>query len=203
MAMSEQTAKPRGDKNALLVVICVAALVAGLLYALRQRGPVRGVPADAEGIALLVERTDRPVKPWRSIVIHHSATSAGSAAAFDRAHRLGRGWESLGYHFVIGNGRGAGDGEIEVGPRWRMQRDGAHARGMNDLSIGICLVGDFTRTYPTEAQMRHLVELARYLQQRFTIPKSRVHLHSEVSPSGTLCPGKHFPASAFRAALRD
>ena len=33
----------------------------------------------------------RNTKPWRYIVIHHSASSSGSAASFHKAH-LARGW---------------------------------------------------------------------------------------------------------------
>src|SRR5439155_15411047 len=56
-------------------------------------------------------------RPWRWIVIHHSATPTGSAAKFDRDHRA-KGWDELGYHFVIGNGTETRNGQIEVGPRW-------------------------------------------------------------------------------------
>ena len=39
---------------------------------------------------------------WRWIVLHHSATEAGSAARFDENHQHKRGMENgLGYHFVI------------------------------------------------------------------------------------------------------
>src|SRR4051812_3753672 len=55
-----------------------------------------------------------PANQWQYIVIHHSATPSGSAAAFDRMHRA-KGWDELGYHFVIGNGTMSGDGQIEVG----------------------------------------------------------------------------------------
>ena len=65
-------------------------------------------------------------RTWKYIVIHHSATDSGSAASFDRSHRK-RGWDGLGYHFVIGNGRGTGDGVVEVGYRWTRQVTGAHA----------------------------------------------------------------------------
>ncbi|GAH80957.1 unnamed protein product, partial [marine sediment metagenome] len=37
-------------------------------------------------------------RPWRWIVIHHSASESGSAATFDQWHRA-RGWDELGYHF--------------------------------------------------------------------------------------------------------
>ncbi|HHT9113865.1 MAG TPA: hypothetical protein ACFYD0_11140, partial [Candidatus Wunengus sp. YC65] len=55
------------------------------------------------------------VRDWRYIVVHHSATSSGNAAEFDKYHRRKKGWENgLGYHFVIGNGNGTPDGKIEI-----------------------------------------------------------------------------------------
>ncbi len=42
---------------------------------------------------------------WTCIVIHHSADDRGTPESIDRAHRQ-RGWDELGYHFVIGNGDG-------------------------------------------------------------------------------------------------
>ena len=47
---------------------------------------------------------------WRGITIHHSATHSGNAAQFDRIHKNSNGWDGLGYHFVIDNGRGGRDG---------------------------------------------------------------------------------------------
>src|SRR5579863_9129173 len=44
-----------------------------------------------------------PSDRWQCIVIHHSASDVGGAERFDRWHRA-KGWDELGYHFVIGNG---------------------------------------------------------------------------------------------------
>src|SRR5437016_3151778 len=52
-----------------------------------------------------------PARPWRWIIIHHSATPSGSAAKFDRDHRS-KGWDELGYHFVVGNGSETRLGQI-------------------------------------------------------------------------------------------
>ena len=194
-------AKRLGEKDIRLIVIGVAVLSAGLLYALRQRGPLRGGGRGGSAVAIVCERVDAPLRQWRAIVLHHSGTLGGSAAAFDKTHRLIRGWNSLGYHFVIGNGRGAGDGEIEVGPRWRAQQEGAHARGLNSSAIGICLVGNFMKHPPTARQMASLKSLTIYLQERFSIPAKHVYLHSEVSGASTLCPGKRFPTKVFRSSL--
>ena len=67
---------------------------------------------------------------WDGVVIHHSALDFGDADTYDRQHRS-RGWDSLGYHFVINNGNssnGHKDGEVEVGLRWKQQTKGAHCR---------------------------------------------------------------------------
>ena len=57
---------------------------------------------------------------WTCIVIHHSATDEGNAERFDRMHKA-KGWDELGYDFVIGNGTDTRDGQVEVGPRWPVQ----------------------------------------------------------------------------------
>ena len=63
-----------------------------------------------------VKRAD--FERWRNIVAYHSATVQGNAAMFDAHHRKVHRMENgFAYDFVIGNGRGSGDGRIEVGPR--------------------------------------------------------------------------------------
>jgi N-acetylmuramoyl-L-alanine amidase len=130
-------------------------------------------------------------RPWRWIVIHHSDTKTGSAASFDRYHKDVHQWDELGYHFVIGNGAGSRDGQVEVGPRWSKQKWGAHAgvKEYNELGIGICLVGDFDTTRPTRAQLQSLTQLTAWLMQSYHIPASRVIGHRDAK--STNCPGRY------------
>ncbi|MCF6159276.1 MAG: N-acetylmuramoyl-L-alanine amidase [wastewater metagenome] len=133
------------------------------------------------------------VRDWKYIVIHHSATSSGSAASFDKSHR-NKGWENgLGYHFVIGNGNGSADGQIEIGNRWVNQIDGAHAgvKEYNHYGIGVCLVGNFNESHPTPAQMNSLSVLIEYLQERCNISSANIITHKYFRD--TECPGKNFP----------
>jgi len=136
---------------------------------------------------------------WRWIVVHHSATPAGSALQFDRSHRQ-KGWDELGYHFVIGNGTGSADGQVEVGSRWTKQKWGAHTKTpdnqYNDFGIGICLVGDFDVDRPTAAQMQALARLVAYLMKTYHIPEDRVIGHSDAKP--THCPGAHVNMADIR-----
>ena len=81
----------------------------------------------------------------------------------------------LAYHFVIGNGSSSGNGEIEVGPRWTKQLNGGHVASdyLNNIAIGICLVGDLNRDQPTKAQLGALDELITYLRDRVGKIKGR------------------------------
>jgi len=149
-----------------------------------------------------------PVKRrrWQFIVVHNSGTRQGNARAFDYYHRRVRRMQNgLAYHFVIGNGTSTGNGQIEVGDRWRRQINGGHVHSdyLNNISLGICLVGDFNRDRPTRAQLDSCEELIRYLRERCgktdrgAIP---VRPHREMNPPRwpTDCPGDDFPYSWFR-----
>jgi len=147
-------------------------------------------------------------KGWKAIVIHHSGTEGGNATIFDRWHREGNHWEGVGYDFVIGNGTNSGDGEVEVTFRWREQIAGAHVGGTsgnwaNKDAIGICLVGDFTKTVPTNRQMQSLVKLIRFLQKQYSIPKSRIYGHRDTPgyTGGSVCPGRNFPMAKLKSML--
>lgn len=139
-------------------------------------------------------------REWKHIVIHHSASASGSAASFDRAHR-DKGWDGLGYHFVIGNGSGSGDGQVEVGYRWTKQMQGAHAGNYeyNQHGIGICLVGDFEHGGPpSNAQMQSLRTLVTFLQAKGSIPPNEIIGHGNVPGRNTECPGRNLDVIAFR-----
>ena len=134
-------------------------------------------------------------KDWQAIVVHHSATVQGTVEGIHRHHRDVNGWDGIGYHFVIGNGRGIPDGEVRPTYRWREQRTGAHAghRGFNELGIGVCLIGHFEHDPPTPAQLDSLRSLQRQLNARFELAERRLIPHGRIK--GTACPGERFPPS--------
>ena len=70
------------------------------------------------------------------IIVHCSATQEGrdlDAAEINRWH-LKRGWNGIGYHYVV-----LLDGTIEYGRS--VYKQGAHVKGENEHSIGICYIG--------------------------------------------------------------
>jgi len=151
-------------------------------------------------------------RKWTAIVLHHSATSKGNAAFFNKAHEgrsddNGNHWKGIGYDFVIGNGTMSGDGQVEVTFRWRQQITGAHCKTdktnwANKTGIGICLVGDFDKTMPTRHQIASLLNLIQFLQERYHIPKSRIFGHGQTPGVGpTACPGRRFPIEWIKSKL--
>ena len=138
-------------------------------------------------------------RPWRGIVIHHSATTTGGAAAFDKMHRA-KGWDELGYDFVIGNGSDTGNGQIEVGSRWTKQKIGAHAKSSdnryNEYYIGICLVGNFDVERPTPQQMAAVDKLVAYLMVTYHVRPDEIIGHNDTKQ--TDCPGKLLNVAIIR-----
>ena len=118
------------------------------------------------------------------IIIHCSATPEGrnvTVADIDRWHRA-RGFLGIGYHYVVYL-----DGTIAAGRDEQLA--GAHCRGHNQRSIGVCYVGGCdagmrpkdTRTPAQRAALRRLVS---ELQQRY--PGATVHGHREFAAKA--CP---------------
>jgi outer membrane biosynthesis protein TonB len=170
--------------------------------AARYRYLSRSVRAEIDRARVLRRR-------WQFIVVHNSGTRQGNARIFDYYHRrVRRMTNGLAYHFVIGNGTSSDNGEIEVGNRWRRQINGGHVHSdyLNNIALGICLVGDFNRDQPTRAQLEACEELIRYLRQRcgkIDAHYAIVKPHREMNPPRwpTDCPGDEFPYSWFRRFL--
>jgi hypothetical protein len=169
----------------------------------RRSGAVGSLPADpapppanrSAGNEDWLAAGDRP---WRYIVMHHSATTGGSADVFDRQHRK-RGWDELGYHFVITNGQGGPDGEVQVGSRWWKQKWGAHTGNTpgneyNEHGIGICLVGNFMNHLPTDAQLDSARRLVEFLMGTYDIPLDHVIAHKDAPNQHTECCGRRLHA---------
>jgi len=78
------------------------------------------------------------------IVFHHSLASISSAVDI-RSWHIDRGFDDIGYHFIIRK-----TGNVEAGRNIRSI--GAHAAGRNRDSIGVCFEGDFRSEFPTEFQ---------------------------------------------------
>ena len=101
-------------------------------------------------------------------IVHCSDSTFGDAETIDKWHKE-RGWNGIGYHFVI-----LPDGTVECGRDWK--EVGAHCKGENRVSIGTCLIGKDTFT---SAQMKALAELDKHLKLMF--PNMKTYGHRDFS----------------------
>jgi len=193
LSESNQIDDPRNLKAGAVLKVPAATA-----KAVEKSPPVRHVlPADLKRTLDAMPVTKGK---WKKIVIHHSASKKGSLQGMDMYHRQKRRMENgLAYHFVIGNGHGMRDGKIEIGNRWKRQIKGGHVASdaMNQIAIGICLVGNFEVDRPTEAQMKSLYALVGYLCNRSGISKINVKTHRQINTKPTACPGKLFPTQTL------
>ena len=115
-----------------------------------------------------------------SIIVHCSATKAGqdfTATDIDRWHRE-RGFNGIGYHYVVRL-----DGKLEKGRDVSLA--GAHCRGWNERSVGICYIGGLDANgrpadTRTNAQKRVLYQIIMDLQREYNI--LQVLGHRDTSP---------------------
>ena len=118
------------------------------------------------------------------IIVHCSATPPGmkvDAKLVDEWHKA-RGWSGIGYHFFIKR-----DGQIELGRP--MEKIGAHCKGFNKSSIGVCYAGGVDADMIEEdnrssEQIASLLMLLRFLKNLF--PNATIHGHNEFSEK--FCP---------------
>lgn len=118
------------------------------------------------------------------IIIHCSATPEGRDVKMEtiRSWHLKRGWSDIGYHYVI---------ELDgtVVPARPLERVGAHCRGENTGSIGICYVGGLDaemnpKDTRTKEQRAALHSLLFDLTDNFA--HATIHGHNEFSSKA--CP---------------
>jgi N-acetylmuramoyl-L-alanine amidase len=120
------------------------------------------------------------------IIVHCSATKEGQEFDVEdirRWHVDGNGWKDVGYHYVIKL-----DGQIQLGRP--LEQAGAHVKGHNETSIGICYVGGLdgegqpcdTRTGEQDESLELLIA---YLTRVF--PGIELYGHNEFSSKSCPC----------------
>ncbi|XP_066247206.1 peptidoglycan-recognition protein 2-like [Euwallacea similis] len=90
-------------------------------------------------------------------------------------------WNDIGYNFLIG-----GEGTIFEGRGWGIT--GAHAKGWNNRSIGICLIGNFQEKSPPSSQLLALEALIACGVKNENIAKN-YSLIGHRQATRTACPG--------------
>ena len=132
------------------------------------------------------------------VVIHHSASGVKTTTKQiskwhkDRSFYYNEAFDNwVGYHYII-----HASGRIE---QTKLLRDeGCHCIGQNTQSVGVCLIGNFENTYPTDSQASSLMSLIDYLNR---IYGKKLPVWGHCKYSATLCPGDHL--KGFVKLLND
>lgn len=119
------------------------------------------------------------------IIVHCTATPEGrdvTVNEIDRWHKA-KGWAGIGYHYVIYL-----DGSIHGGRE--ENKIGAHCKGHNNNSIGVCYVGGVAKDGETPkdtrtlAQKKALLSLLKYLKAEY--PEAKIYGHRDFAAKA--CP---------------
>jgi len=118
------------------------------------------------------------------IIIHCSATPEGRKTSAEeiKSWHLERGFSDIGYHYIVHL-----DGLISYGRN--VEKIGAHSRGQNKMSIGVCYIGGLDESLDakdtrTPQQKESLLILLKTLKKMH--PKAVIYGHRDFSEKA--CP---------------
>ncbi|XP_066473768.1 N-acetylmuramoyl-L-alanine amidase [Tiliqua scincoides] len=163
------------DDFMALYVVC-PAIIPRCMWRAR---PYRGTPVQLKlpvGF-VYIHHTFSPGRPCLTFPV-----CAANMRSMQRFHQDDRGWDDIGYSFVVG-----GDGYLYQGRGWHWV--GAHTRGFNSKGYGIGYIGDYMKALPDNFTL----ELVRDNFMQCAVRGSRlqhdytIHGHRQMVP--TLCPG--------------
>ena len=138
-------------------------------------------------------KKSRPRFIPKRIIVHHSLTTdSGSVSwgAIRKYHTETLGWTSIGYHAGVELVINANNvyHETFLGRMWDKQ--GAHTKGQNRDSLGICFVGNFDDTLPSIQALRVGAKLIALWLKIYKIDIDDIYPHSAFSEKS--CPGERF-----------
>ena len=178
-----------GSREAKVFAALVASMAAGIviLQALGNNPPSAGafclsrytqtVPVEQA----VLSREPQGRVTWDCIEIYYSGTQSGNIQQVSFLCGFANP-DDINCHFVICNGLGGTDGQIQPTERWQAQQPvnrewlnhepQAHS---SERTIFICIIADYESTRPTASQIKTTQALVRELCSRFGIAPEAVH----------------------------
>ena len=154
----------------------------------------------------------------RAVIVHHAGGNGYSQSAvpgiirgFCNFHVNGRGWDDIGYNFLVDRFGDVWEGR--TASKTSAIR-GAHTTGFNDSTQGVAIIGNFQTQAPSTAQINSLRQILNWLTGWHSIdptgrvtlyafePRNNLFEHGEAVTVPTIighrdlgqtaCPGAHF-----------
>jgi len=164
---------------ALLVSITAGAIV---LMALGNNPPSAGAFSLSRYYRLdpiekvILARSPQSPGRWSCIEIYYSGTKAGNIEQLASLSGLASP-KDINCHFVICNGLGGGDGQIQPTEKWQRQRSAMTEQNCYRTSqtIRICIIADGKTTLPTDFQIKRTEALVEGLYREFNIQLESIY----------------------------
>lgn len=112
------------------------------------------------------------------LIVHCSDTENDRSLSAIDIHKmhLSFGWDGIGYHKIINR-----NGQIENGrPEYWI---GAHVKGYNEVSLGVCLIG---RDIFTQKQLSSLERILKIWKSGY--PEAKIIGHRDIGNTDKTCP---------------
>lgn len=140
----------------------------------------------------------------KKVIVHHSLTKDSTTVswgAIRRYHTQTLGWKDCGYHAGVELVKSGNESyyEILMGRTWDIQ--GAHSKGQNHNSLGICFVGNYDKEEPPRAMLIVGVKIIRLWMKLYNIAVSDILGHRDFLGYKS-CPGTQFDLEKLREGLR-
>lgn len=210
--------RARGDARDLEVVAIDAEN--GPRHLVRDRPPAAGAAVAGPAVVTRsqwgadesMRRAPPSHAPVSRLVVHHTVTpnddpdAASTMRAMYAYHVRANGWDDLGYNFVVDASGRVYEGRFGGGPDpgespYGEGVVGAHAEGQNTGSVGVAVMGTYTRRAPPQAAVDGVVRVLAWQADRHGIDPAgttewaggqrlpTVAGHRDVG--STDCPGDH------------
>ena len=117
---------------------------------------------------------------WNRIEIYYSETRAGNVEQLAAVNGLADP-EDINCHFVVCNGLGGGDGQIQTTEKWQKQWSIIPSQTWygTGKTIRICVIADGQNTAPTDSQIKRTDALGEALHRKFNIPPASIYYPSD------------------------
>jgi hypothetical protein len=187
-----ETADLIDARTSRVLVALVASMTIGAVVLMSlESGTTNRENRELAGIRAGVRDTILPEKNnsgWSRIVIHSSTDTNLLPSRC---------------HFIVSPKPYPDGMRVRATRHWKNQdRTGhIHVTGHDYAdSIGICLIGDYSRRSPETQQFEALVVLVQELQRTCRVDADNVYLRSDLDPGSSL-PGRAFPVNLFNSRL--
>lgn len=140
---------------------------------------------------------------FRSIVIHHSASTSDNYASIKAFHRE-RGWQDAAYHLILSNGSTSVPlGFLEATGRYRLLSYSPATKNVwcNLTGLHLCIVGDYDQQEVPQQLRPPLAHAIQSLQKMYHLDDSQIIFHRDCSP--TSCPGRFITKEKITAWLAE